>query len=355
VGISVNLRESVSYFQVKSSEQPIRLSVLIPARNEAANIPELVARTARAFADLGLEDAAELLLVDDGSTDDTGQVAASLQADYPFLRVIRHRRNRGLTAALHTGFQAVRGDVVVFLPADLESNPEEDIPKLVRKLEEGYDVVAGWRQGRRDAKVPASKLYNLVSRWLFGVQAHDMNWIKAFRREVIEALPPLRSDWHRFILMIAAHEGFRIGEVKTNYYPRRAGRSKFGFGRIPVSFLDVLVVKFLLTFSRAPMRFFGGLGLASLIASGLIFAYLVVLWFTAQTQRRPIFWTAGGMALAGLLLILVGFLAELIVSQGERIGTLEAELRALEVKGGRRLPRGAEEVSAEPVAEEKAL
>lgn len=304
------------------------LSVLIPARDEVDNIPLLLEKVDRAFQPLMAQGTAcELVLVDDGSTDGTGDLAASLAERYPFLRLVRHRRNLGLTAALRTGFRHVRGDVIVFLPADLESDPEEDIPKLLAKLDEGYDVVAGWRQNRKEGKVFASAIYNRVSRLLFDVPVHDMNWIKAFRREVIEELPPLRSDWHRFILHIAAYQGFRIGEVPTNWYRRRAGRSKFGIGRIPISFLDVLVVRFLLTFSQAPMRFFGGLGLISLGVSFVTYAFLLGLWLTAQTQKRPIFIAAGILALAGLLLILVGFIAELIVSQSEQIRELEHRLR----------------------------
>ena len=175
----------------------------------------------------------------------------------------------------------------------MESDPVTDIPLLVEKLNEGYDVVAGWRQGRKEGKVFASGIYNAVSRHLFGLTAHDMNWIKGFRREVIETLPPLRSDWHRFLLHIAAHQGYRIGEVPVTWHRRRAGRSKFGLARIPISLLDVLVVKFLLTFSKAPMRFFGGLGLAALLTSGLTFLGLTWLWVAAETQKRPIFWFAG--------------------------------------------------------------
>ena len=310
------------------------VSVLVPARDEAGNIPTLVEKVGRAFA--ALDVCGELVLVDDGSSDGTGDVAAALQADYPFLRLIRHQRNLGLTAALRTGFRAVRGDVILFLPADLESDPEEDIPKLLAKLAEGYDVVAGWRQGRRESKVFASAVYNGVSRLLFRVSAHDMNWIKGFRREVMETLPPLRSDWHRFLLHIAAHQGYRIGEVRTNWYPRQAGKSHFGLSRIPISLLDVLVIRFLLTFSHAPMRFFGGLGLASLAASTLIYLVLAYLWFfQEQTQKRPIFWLAGGLALAGLLLILVGFVAELIVSYGERLEVLERKM-----EGGRNMEEG---------------
>lgn len=302
----------------------IDVSVLIPARNEAGNIPTLLDKVAKAFAGPTLAGrACELVLIDDGSTDGTGDLAASLAGQYPFLRLLRHRRNRGLTAALRTGFRAVRGEVIVFLPADLESDPEEDIPKLLAKLEEGYDVVAGWRQGRDDGKVFASGIYNRVSQRLFHVHVHDMNWIKSFRREVIESLPPLRSDWHRFLLQIAAHQGFRIGEAPTTWHRRQAGRSKYGLGRIPASFLDVLVVWFLLTFSQAPMRFFGGVGLALLALAGIAYVALAALYIVAQTQIRPIFIAASVLGLAGLLLILVGFIAELIVSQSEQIREME--------------------------------
>jgi glycosyltransferase involved in cell wall biosynthesis len=308
--------------------QRIRVSVLVPARNEYENIPELAARVACGFDAAGVpEGAGELVLVDDGSTDGTGALAEQLQAQYPFLCVLHHRRNLGLTAALHTGFQFVRGDLILFLPADLESDPGTDIPLLVAKLDEGYDVVAGWRQGRKEGKVFASGIYNAVSRRLFGLTAHDMNWIKGFQREVIETLPPLRSDWHRFLLHIAAQQGYRIGEVPVEWHRRRAGRSHFGFWRIPVSLLDVVVVKFLLTFSKAPMRFFGGLGLASLLAGGLVFLWLLILWLTSATQKRPIFWAAIALAIAGLLFFLIGFLAELIVSQGERLGEVEQIVR----------------------------
>jgi glycosyltransferase involved in cell wall biosynthesis len=301
----------------------MNVSVLIPARDEVGTLTEVVEKVGRAFAASGL--AGELVLVDDGSGDGTGKLADELAARTPYLRVLHHRRPLGLTAALRTGFHAARGEVIIFLPADMESDPEEDIPLLLAKLAEGYDVVAGWRQGRRERKVLASAIYNRVSRFLFGIQVHDMNWIKAFRREVIASLPPLRSDWHRFLLHLAAAQGFRIGEVPTVYHPRRAGRSKFGLMRLPISLLDVLVVWFLITFSRQPMRFFGGLGLACLGVSGLTYLYLLALWLLAQRQQRPIFIAAGVVALAGLFLFLVGFLAELVVSQGERIEALERE------------------------------
>ncbi len=328
-GESANQRISESILSDQAIASSPRVSVLVPARNEAENVPELVARVGRAFADLGLpEGGGELVFVDDGSTDSTGAIADGLCAENSFLRVIHHRRNQGLTAALRTGFQAVRGELILFLPADLESDPVTDIPLLLGKLDEGYAAVSGWRQGRKEGKVFASAIYNATSRWLFGLTLHDMNWIKGFRREVIETLPPLRSDWHRFLMHIAAHQGYRIGEVPTPWQRRRAGRSKFGFSRIPISFLDVIVIWFLLTFSAAPMRFFGGIGLGALLISAAAYLFLLVLWIVAQTQIRPLFWAAGGLAIAGLLLFLIGFLAELIVTQGERLGELERVVRA---------------------------
>ena len=298
------------------------ISITIPARNEEATIAQVVERSFLAFHELGVE--GEVLVVDDGSSDGTAAVLSALSARHAALRVFTHRSNLGMTTALQRMFRAARGDIVILIPADMESDPLADIPALVNHMQTNdLDVVAGWRQGRKDAKVFASALYNVVMQRLANVPVHDGNWIKAMRREVIDSLPPLRSDWHRFLLMIAAHQGFRIGEVPTQYQPRPAGSSKFGFSRIPISLLDVLVLKFLLTFSQAPMRFFGGLGLAGISLSLITFVYLTLLYLLTDTQQRPIFLTAGILAVISVLLLLVGFLAELIVSQGERIRALE--------------------------------
>ena len=305
---------------------PRALSVVVPARNEEATLAQVVDRCFQAFA--VLERAGEVLVVDDGSRDGTGQVLAELAHRHPRLRVFTNRRSQGMTAALQTMFLASRGEIVILIPADMESDPLEDVPVLVRYLEEQeLDAVAGWRQGRKDGKVVASAIYNFVMQRMAGVPVHDANWIKAMRRLVIEDLPPLRSDWHRFLLMIAVHQGFRVGEVRTGYRPRPAGSSKFGWERIPISFLDVLVLKFLLTFSQAPMRFFGGLGLAGMALSLLTYLYLTALYILTDTQQRPVFIAAGILAVISVVLFLVGFLAELIVTQGERITALQKELR----------------------------
>ena len=300
----------------------ISISVVVPARNEEATIAQVVQRSFQAFAELGR--AGEVLVVNDGSRDRTGAILTELQSQHPTLRVFTHRRSQGMTAGLQKMFNASRGEIVILIPADMESDPLLDVPTLVRHMEaHDLDVVAGWRQGRKDGKVFASAIYNLVMRNLAGVPVHDGNWIKAMRREMIENLPPLRSDWHRFLLMIAVHQGFRLGEVQTGYKPRAAGSSKFGWERIPKSFLDILVLKFLLTFSGAPMRFFGGLGLGGIVLSLLTFVYLTGLYIFTNTQQRPVFLAAGILAVISVLLLLVGFLAELIVTQGERITQLE--------------------------------
>ncbi len=299
------------------------VSVVVPAHNEEGTVALFVSKTAKAFAQIGRP--WELVYVDDGSTDGTAAAVEAAAEAEPRVRLVRQRRNLGLTEALNRGFREASGDIIVFLPADLESDPQLDVPLLLDKLDEGCDVVAGWRQGRRDGKRFASRLANLTCRVLFGLEVHDLNWIKAFRCEVTDALA-LRSSWHRYILVMARNEGFRIGEVKVPYQARAAGRSKFGFGRLPVSFIDVITLKFLLTFQRKPIIFFGALG-SSLIGAGLvIWAFLGWLFLVSHTQRRPLMLVAGVSMLAGLLIVLVGLLAELVVNVSERVERLERRL-----------------------------
>jgi glycosyltransferase involved in cell wall biosynthesis len=299
------------------------VSVVVPAHNEETTVGVFVERTAKAFAQLGRP--WELLYVDDGSTDGTAAAVETAATSEPRVRMVRQRRNLGLTEALNRGFREARGEVIVFLPADLESDPQVDIPLLLGKLDEGYDVVAGWRQGRRDGKRFASRLANFTCRVMFGLDVHDMNWIKAFRREVTDALA-LRSSWHRYILVMAQNEGFRIGEVKVPYKARAVGRSKFGFSRLPVSFIDVVTLKFLLTFQRKPILFFGALGAGMIGAGVLLWIYLLWSFLASHTQYRPLMLVAGIAMLAGLLVVLVGFLGELVVNVSERVDRLERRL-----------------------------
>ena len=306
------------------SQKTAGVTVFVPAHNEEGNIPPLIDKIARAFKDQGID--GEIVLVDDGSDDGTLREAEEARERYPFLRIFTHRRKLGQTEAMKTGFANARGERIVFLCADLESDPEEDIPKLLGKLDQGYDMVVGWRQGRSGSKVPASWVANLVCRWLFDVNVHDMNWVKAFSREVMEELI-LRSDWHRFIYLLAAAKGYRVAEVPTNYYPRKHGRSKFGWSRIPISFLDIVALKFQTVFSRKPMLFFGGAGVLLTGVGAVLFLYLAYLWLTIQTQQRPIFTLAVLFVLSGLQLFVTGFLADLVIGCDERVERLERSLK----------------------------
>lgn len=303
------------------------ISVFIPAYNEEENVAPLMGKIAKTFSDNQIN--GEVVFVNDGSTDGTREETEKAAVKYDFMKVIHHRTNQGLTEAFKTAFDHVRGDVIVFLCADLESDPEEDIPILLAEIRKGYDMVVGWRQGRRETKIVASKIYNFVSRCLFKVSAHDMNWIKAFRRELIDDLP-LRSDWHRFLYMLAASQGYKVTEVRTGYYPRRHGRSKYGLMRIPISFLDVVGLKFQLVFSKKPLLFFGGIG-SILIGISLIFGVVfLVQWFVRTFHFRPVVLLATMLFLSGVQLFITGFLAELIVSQREKIEQLDTKLKKYE-------------------------
>ena len=206
----------------------------------------------------------------------------SLQKKYPFLRVARHRRQRGIADALRTGYLAARGRVLVFYPADLQYKPE-DIPRLVAPILAGEsDMVTGYKQGVYE-KAFVSKIYNGLSRSLFEIPVRDLNSVKAYRREVMEMLP-VRPDWHRYMIVIAAENGFTVTEIPVPLYPRNAGVSKFGIGRIPIGVLDMLSVWFELRFGRKPLLLFGMTGFALFLLG--VLAGLVALAVRDLLGRR---------------------------------------------------------------------
>lgn len=229
------------------------------------------------------------------------------------MRAFRHRRNLGLSEALNTGFRNVRGEYVIFLPADLQSDPAEDIPKIVAELENGEDVVVGWRIGRAEGKLFVSLIYNWLSRRLFKIDAHDLNWIKGFRREVIDAIH-LRSDWHRYMVVLAAGKGFRVKEIRTNYYPRHSGKSKFGKKRILRGVLDLLVVKFELTFRDKPMLLFGSWGFALFAAGFILGIVIIVIKIATGVGSRPLLYLVMTLVSIGIQLLGLGFVSEQIAS-----------------------------------------
>lgn len=295
------------------SADALDVSVLVPAKDEAPNLPEFLARCAEALAPAGFT--FEVVVVDDGSRDDTPRVLRELRGRYPFLRVVTHRRQRGIADALRSGGDSARGDIFVFYPADLQYLPE-DIPALVRPILEGRaDIVTGTKQGKYE-KAFVSGIYNRLCRALFGVRVTDLNSVKAYRREVVADLP-LRPDWHRFMVVIAAADGFRLMSHPVPVYPRKAGVSKFTWTRIPVGVLDLLSVWFQLRFGRKPMLFFGVLG-ATLFGLGFLAGIVaLVLRFGFDEGFRPLLNLVETMVITGIALFGFGFVGELIAGLRE--------------------------------------
>ncbi len=296
----------------------IDVSVLVPAKDEQENLPLFMELAAAAFA--GNSARYEVIVVDDGSEDDTWAVLQELMSRHSFLRAVRHRHRRGIAEALRTGYLHARGDVLVFYPADLQYKPE-DIPRLVAPILDGRsDMVTGHKQGQYE-KAFVSRVYNGLSRTLFDVPVRDLNSVKAYRREIMDVLP-IRPDWHRYMIVVAAAHGYTVSEIPVPLYPRHAGRSKFGIGRIPVGVIDMLSVWFELRFAKKPLLLFGMLG-ALLFALGVV-AGLAALAYLAMTGigLRAVWTVIQTCVIVGSILFVGGLLGELIAVQ-------RAELREL--------------------------
>ncbi len=300
-----------------------RVSIVVPAYNEEENIPLLMEKFAELFDSSSFS--GEVILVDDGSTDETLARAREYQGKLSFLKVVSHGSNRGITDALLTGFKSSHGEIFVFWPADLQYMPQ-DIPKLIQKIDQGHDVVCGWKEGSYGTKRFVSFVYNILSRWIFGIKVHDLNSVKAFRKEIVKEIPVLRKDWHRYMVVMAKEKGFKIDEVKVKLHPRKYGQSKFGFWRIPIGFLDLLSVKFQLSFMKKPMLLFGALGIILIligVLAGFIALYLRI--FLSQGYR-PLLYLVLLCTLLGVSFFALGFLAEAIAG-------LKEEIRWLNEKG----------------------
>ena len=302
----------------------MQLSLVIPAYNEAESLPELLSWIYRVCEPL--YESYEVIVVDDGSTDNTWQVLKELKERYPQrLRAIRFARNYGKSAALYQGFQEAKGEVIITLDADLQDSPDE-IPALYDLIiKEGYDLVSGWKRHRRDplSKTIPSKLFNATVRLFTGIPLHDFNsGIKAYRAAVAKALD-LYGEMHRYIPYLVKAAGFsKIGEKIVTHYPRKYGRTKFGWERFIYGFLDLLTVSFLVRFGRRPMHLFGSLGILLFLGGALVVAWLIYdkLWQLAhygQVRRevtvQPLFYLGLTLGVMGVQLFLAGFIGELIV------------------------------------------
>jgi glycosyltransferase involved in cell wall biosynthesis len=295
-----------------------RVSILVPAKDEAENLPLFIDFCANMIA--GQRVGYEVVVVDDGSDDDTPRVLERLVDQYPFLRVVRHRAQRGIADALRSGYLAARGDILVFYPADLQFKPE-DIPRLVAPiLADESDMVTGFKQGKYE-KAFVSGIYNGLSRALFDVPVRDLNNVKAYRREVMDD-QPVRPDWHRYMIVLAHAKGYTVTEIPIPVYPRHAGKSKFGLSRIPIGVLDMLAVWFELRFGQKPLLAFGMMG-AALFAIGVISGLVALghLYFNGIGLRWV--WTLIQTCLVlGSIFFATGLL-------GEQIAVTRAEQREL--------------------------
>jgi len=303
----------------------VEVSVLVPAKDEAENLPEFVKLCAGAFCDLPY--ACEVVVVDDGSQDDTPRVLQQLAAEHGFVTAVTHRSQRGIADALRSAGEVARGKIFVFYPADLQFLPDE-IPSLVEPIRSGEaDIVTGTKQGNYE-KAFVSGVYNGLCRWLFGVRVADLNAVKAYRREVMDIVP-VRPDWHRFMVVIAAADGFRVSQRPVKLYPRRAGKSKFGLGRIPVGVFDLLSVWFQLRFGRKPMLFFGISGGILFALGFLVGAAALVIRFGFGVGFRPLLDLVMVLVISGIALFGFGFVGEMLAGVREELRTVGREVARL--------------------------
>lgn len=293
----------------------VDVSLLVPAKDEAENLPEFLRLCAEHLGPAGFT--FEVVVVNDGSRDRSAEVLAELARRYPFLRVVTHRRQRGIADALRSAGDAARGDIFVFYPADLQYHPQ-DVPALVGPILAGEaDIVTGTKQGKYE-KAFVSGIYNWLCQRLFGVEVTDLNSVKAYRRAVQEG-QPLRPDWHRYMVVVAAAEGFRLTSRPVPLYPRVAGVSKFTWKRIPIGVFDLLSVWFQLRFGRKPMLFFGVAGALLFLVGFLGGVVALVLRFGFGIGFRPLLNLIETMVITGVVLFGFGFTGEMIAGLREEL------------------------------------
>ena len=296
--------------------------VVIPALNESPVIPELVAELRNTFRRYNLH--GQVILVDDGSTDGTAELASQEADGWSAFRVLRHRTNQGKTEAILTAAAATDRTHLLVFDADLQHTPEE-IPRFLEKLQGGWDIVTGRKVGPY-SKQGVSRIYNTLSRWAFRVPVSDLNAIKAFRREILDVIR-LRHDWHRFFVVLAYHQGFSVTEMDVPLYPRRAGDPKYeGSTRILVGLMDLLSVWFLLIFSRKPLLLFGSLGMALIVLGGLVGGAALYLRFIHDLGFRPLLYLVILLETLGFLLVGFGLVAEMIAHVRDEMDALRREL-----------------------------
>lgn len=311
----------------------MKVSLIVPAYNEVENIRVLL-KEFDVFKKKGGLDW-ELVIVDDGSTDGTYEAALSWKDKSTSLKLARHGRNFGKTEAIRTGLQISSGEIIVIYDADMQYTLD-DAQKLVEMVEkEGYDLVAGWKVGEYEKKA-VSTIYNWLGRLLFRIPVHDMNAMKAMRKQVLESIP-LRKDWHRYIVALAHDRGFKIGEKKVTLLPRRFGEAKYSSPwRILIGFVDLVTVKFQIAFMRKPMLFFGSLGGISVLLGVIVGLVALYLRYGLGHGYRPLLYLVMLLVVSGLILITLGFIGELVAGLYDLVEELERRIPSDETKGKKR-------------------
>ncbi len=299
--------------QQRFQSQWVDLSVIIPLYNEEDSLKELHQQLRGTLGRMNLR--YELLFVDDGSTDRSFQVLRDLKRTDKHVKIIRFRRNYGKSAALSVGFDKALGNIVITMDADLQDDPAE-IPALKRKLDEGFDLVSGWKKVRHDplSKTIPSRFFNFVTSVMTGIKIHDFNCgLKAYRRDVIKSVK-VYGELHRYVPVLAHWEGFRIGEVVVRHRARKFGKTKFGIGRFWKGFLDLLTALFTTRYFRRPLHLFGFWGMLSVVAGVIVDGWLAIEWARGETSlsNRPLFLGGIMLVIVGIQFISIGLLGELI-------------------------------------------
>ena len=294
------------------------LSLVVPVYNEEGSLPELFESLESVMKGLGKE--YEYLFVDDGSVDGSLGVLRALRGKSQRVKVISFRRNYGKSAALAVGFREARGDVVVTMDADLQDDPSE-IPNLLKKLDEGVDLVSGWKHNRHDpwTKTFPSRIFNFVTSLMSGLRLHDFNCgLKAYRGEVTRSIS-IYGELHRFIPVLAGWEGYRVDEIRVRHFKRKYGKSKYGTSRLLNGFFDLITVMFVSRRGLNPLHFFGRIAIVLFLLGAAPQVYFLVEWLGGAGLRvRPIMLTGFVMIIVSLQIASIGLLAELISARSGR-------------------------------------
>lgn len=291
----------------------VKISIVVPLFNEEGSLHELHQQISTVLDSANLP--AELLFIDDGSTDRSMDVLTELHSRDSRIKVFQFRKNYGKSAALAQGFKEARGEIIITLDADLQDDPKE-IPNLIAKLDQGYDLVSGWKKERKDPfiKRSTSRLFNRVTRMMTGLTIHDINCgLKAYRREVTESVR-VYGQLHRFLPVLAQWEGFKVGEVVVHHRARKYGTTKFGISRFAAGFFDLITVLFITRYTKRPLHLFGFVGLLTFIFGSAISIYLAFerIFFEKYLSRRPLLWFGILAIIVGVQFISIGLLGELV-------------------------------------------